>query len=162
MICREKRRFPSSSPSKGRRQERSLCMTSVHSNQRSCISRVRSYANCCSVSMSDTQVKSRFRSDGCLCKERLSDLLVKKFCGEAAVEFTSTTAVAQACSTAAGNFLDQILCCCSILPYKQQQRTSAECFRVSRRHVVFGVIRFDATSSSSPAGHEEVVKGRPH
>ena len=36
MICREKRRFASSSPCKRRRQERSLCMTSVHSNQRPC------------------------------------------------------------------------------------------------------------------------------
>ena len=133
MICREKRRFASSSPCKRRRQERSLCMTSVHSNQRPCISRVRSFANCCSVSTSDTQVKSRFRSDWCLCKERLSDSLVNKFCGEAGVGFASTTVVAQVCSTAAGNFLDQVLCRCSRLSYKRQQRTSAECLRMSRR-----------------------------
>ena len=41
--------------------------------------------------------------------------------------------VAQACSTAAGNFLDQVLCRCSRLLYKRQQRTSAECLRMSRR-----------------------------
>ena len=51
MIRREKRRFASSSPCKRQCQERSPCMTSVYSNQRPCISRVRSLANCCSVSM---------------------------------------------------------------------------------------------------------------
>ena len=108
-------------------------MTSAHSNQRPCISRVRSFANCCSVSMSDTQVKNRFLSDGCLCQERLSGSLVNKLRGEAAVGFASATVVAQACSTAAGNFLDQVLCRCSRLSYKWQQRTSAEYLRMSRR-----------------------------
>ena len=130
MICRERRRFASSSPCKRRRQERSLCMTSVHSNQRPCISRVRSFANCCSVSMSDTHCKSRFRSDGCLCKERLSDSLVNKFFGEAGVGFASTTVVAQACSTAAGNFLDRVLSCCSRLWYNDKnahRQSASEC-----------------------------------
>ena len=96
-----------------------------------CISRVRSFANCCSVSMSNTQVKSPFQW---ISLQRAAFWLTfQEVLWRGRSLFAASTVVAQAYSTAAGNFLYQVLCRWRSLSYKRQQRTSAECLKMSRR-----------------------------
>ena len=88
---------PSSKPWIRRRQERSECMASVHSNHRPWTANCLSLANWLSVSISAMMLRMRFR------RETGSKEVVWAVRSD---EFASTTVAAQACSTAGGNCRD--------------------------------------------------------
>ena len=108
-----------------RRQERSECIASVHSNHRPWTANCLSVANWLSVSISAMMLRMRFR------RPEVESLKVDWVAGSG--WYASTTVAAQACSTAGGYLRARWLWLARRRSYSREQWASDELFKMSNR-----------------------------